>query len=102
MTNEEYEKALEKADDIAHFLYSLANRCYIAENARLKVGDITTLPNSTELYEVSDVRVHNFSYEYYDEPLFLPNFVNDFDILYDLRRKSDPNVTKAIRQKELL
>lgn len=101
MTNEEYEKALEKASDIGHFISSLADRCYITENARLKVGDITTLPGSTELYEVSDVRVHNFGYEYYDHDLYFPDFVNDFDILYVLMQKSDPNVKKRIRQKEL-
>lgn len=102
MTNEEYEKALEKASDIAHFLSSLAERCYIAENARLKVGDITTLPDSTELYEVTDVLVHNFGCEYYDYDLYYPKFANDFDILYFLMHKSDPNVKKTIRQKELL
>lgn len=102
MTNEEYEKALEKASDIAHFLSSLADRCYIAENARLKVGDIMTLPDSTEPYEVTDVRVHNFGYEYYDYDLYFPTFANDFDILYVLMHKSDPNVKKTIGQKELL
>lgn len=97
MTNEEYEKALEKASDIAHFLSSLA------DSARLKVGDITTLPDSTEPYEVTDVLVHDFGYEKYDNSCLSIHYtVHDYDILYVLMHKSDPNVTKTIRQKELL
>lgn len=103
MTNEEYEKALEKASDIAHFLSLLAEKCYIAENARLKVGDITTLPDSTEPYEVTDVLVHDFGYEKYDNScLFIHYTVHDYDILYVLMHESDPNVQRSIRQKELL
>lgn len=103
MTNEEYEKALEKASDIAHSLSSLADRCYIAENARLKKGDFTTPPDSTELYEVTDVLVHDFGYENYDDSCLLIHYtVHDYDILYVLMHETDPSVQKVIRQKELL
>ncbi len=101
MTNEEYEKALDKANELAHLLSSIAERCYIAENARLKVGDITTPPNSTELYKVSEVRVHDFGSESFDYDLNFPKFVHDIDILYILRKVDDYKERKHIRQKEL-
>lgn len=54
MTKEEYYKITDKALEIDHLICSLAERCFVAENARLKVGDLTVIPDSTDTAKVID------------------------------------------------
>lgn len=56
MKNEEYNKITDKALETDHLTCSLAERCFVAENARLKVGDLTVIPDSDDTAMVVERR----------------------------------------------
>lgn len=80
MTIEEYNKITDKALDIDHLICSLAERCFIAENARLNVGDVTVIPDSTDTAKVID-RIFCKTEE--EDDVFQP------EILYTVERIDD-------------
>ena len=54
MTKEEYYNISNTLLSISRTVVELTERCFVAENARLKVGDITVIPDSTDTAKVID------------------------------------------------
>ena len=91
MTKEEYYNISNTLLSISRTVVELTERCFVAENAKLKVGDFTVNPDSTEILKVTDR--HSLMCMGKDEK-------PDVDVLYTLE-SIDDGKEYTFTQKEL-